>query len=175
MSDDYPEPERTITVEEAHLLHDQIDHSESEAEDAEDEVNEAYQKRRAAETREMVKRLEGKGLRESEIREQYRNTAGMLDDLEADTVEWAKTLARHDTARQIINEYFGGTGNEPVELGDLVGDGELEDGTIKLEGMKRTVHLTCSTEGMARATANTFLQKAGTSLDELRSGVGQPL
>lgn len=174
MSDEYPDPKRTVIVEEAHLLHDQIDHSESEAEDAEEETNEAYHTRRRSETREMVARLEGDGLRESEILEQYKNTAEELDDLEAGTVEWAHTLARHDTARQIITEYFGGTGSESVDLGDITASSLYEDGTIELIGMKgRKAHMTVESESTALATADTFLAEAGTSIDELESSAGR--
>lgn len=176
MSGESPDPERTIIVEEAHLLHDQIDHCETEAEDADEEVNREYHERRAVETRELVNQLEGNGLPESEVREQYEDTAQELDDLEADTVEWARTLARHDAARQTINEYFGGTGHGPVELGDITASSVYQDGTIELLGMKgRKAHMTVSSESTALATADTFLSEADTSIDELKSAVGRSL
>ena len=77
-----------------------------------------------------------------------------------ETIGLAKTVARLDTAKQVLEEYFGDS-RGPIKLGDLVASGDFDDSGIEIEGTRETAVLTATNEDIAFATANLFLIAAG--------------
>jgi hypothetical protein len=167
MSEDRPDPERTVIVEEAHLLHDQIEFSEEEYENADNDIEEAYHQTRVKETQKLATKIESDGLSESRVRGMKSEADEQAREFDEETPESARVIAKLETAEQVLEEYFGDQ-RGPVELGDIVASSVYEGGTVELNGLKNSAMLTVSDEANARATADAILGGADLSIEDER-------
>ena len=170
-SDERPEPDRTVIVEEAHLLADQIEHSEQEYEAVDNDAKEAYHRTWVKEAQEYKRQIEGDGLREQRVREIVEDAAEEVSEADDGTPAEARAAGKLDAARQVLGRYFGDE-NGRIDLGDIAGS-KVDDDIITLDGTKNRVEFTISEEGMARATADTILQAAGVDAESAHSVGGR--
>lgn len=158
MSNDIPEPERTVTVEKAHLLRAQVEHSEEEATDA-DEINETYHSERAEYTQERIQQIESEGITESELEESIEGNEQKIEDTEPDTEERLVPEALYDTDRQIHRRYFDG-GPDVVEV-EAVGLTGYDNGAVEFQDGTAKAIVTFPTEADARGAADAILSCNG--------------
>lgn len=166
MPGDNPETERTVIVEKAHLLHDQLEYSAENAENPENEVDAAYQNRRVELCEQYIDELEGDGLSESVVHGRFTEAQEKVNATEDETPETIVSYAEFDATKQVIREYFGGFEHDPVNLGDVMSSSLREGGLVVLNGTEGTAAFTISDEGMAMATADTILADTDVNVHE---------
>lgn len=169
MSDDMPDPERTVIVEEAHLLREQREYSQENAENADNEIDEAYQTRRAELCEEYLDALEGDGLRESDVRERAAEAKETLTETDEETPETGRTLAEHDAANQVLRQYFGDS-PDVIEVGEPMNIAGYEDGAVEFHGPGGKAIVEFSDEINARAAADCILDGVGAEDDAAMIG-----
>lgn len=160
-----PEPERTVIVEEAHLLRDQIEYSRDEQESADNDIEEAYHEKRVSESEVMLSRLEGEGLKEAAVRSVKEESEESADEYDEECPDFAREMAKLDTAKQVLREYFDDR-QGPVALGTIAASTVYEGGVVELMGATDAAVLEVEDEVDARAAADSILQGAGLSLEE---------
>lgn len=158
MSDDIPEPERTVTVEKAHLLRAQIEHAEEQAEDT-DDINETYHNLRKQFTEERIEQIESDGISESQIEEEMERLKDDIESTEPDTDERLEVEAEFDTLRQIHARYFGG-GPDVVEVAVRRVTG-YDNGNVEFQDGSGKALVTFDSEMDARAAADCILDSNG--------------
>ncbi len=158
MSDDIPDPERTITVEEAHLLRAQVEHCEKEAAEG-DEINEQYHTQRAEFTEERIEQIESEGISESEIEESIEELKERVKATEPDTDDRLEAEAEFDTVRQIHQRYFDG-GPDVVEVEAVRATG-YDDGAVEFQDGSEKAIVTFPSEADARGAADMILDSHG--------------
>ncbi|ELY97167.1 hypothetical protein, partial [Natrialba asiatica] len=119
MSDDIPDPVRTVSVEKAHLLHEQAAFSEDEYENTDNEIEAAYHETHVEYTHERIEQIEGDGLRGIDVRESRDEFKDEFDEYDEECVEGAKLAAKWDTEKQILREYFD-EGEDTFEVGEAM-------------------------------------------------------
>lgn len=167
MSDEIPDAERTIIVEEAHLLHEQIEFSENEFENADNDIEAAYHQTRVQETQELAADLEGDGLRESRVREMKQSAAEKANEFDEETEESARVVAKLDTAKQTLSEYFG-DGPTEVEVAQMTG---YQNGAVEFRGVNGSAVLTFPDEAQARGAADAILDCNGIEDEAAKVGM----
>ena len=168
MSDDIPEPERTVVVEEAHLLRAQAEHSKEQAADG-DEVNEKYHQQRVEFTEERIGQIESEGISESEIEETIGELKERVEETEPDTDERLEAEAEFDTVRQIHQRYFdGGPDVVEVEAVRLTG---YENGAVEFQDSSGKAIVTFPSEADARGAADAILDCNGIEDEAARVGM----
>ncbi len=167
MSDDIPEPERTVTVEEAHLLRAQVEHCEEQAAEG-DEINEKYHTQRAEFTEERIEQIESGGIAESEIEDAVEQLKKRVKATEPDTDERIEAEAEFDTVRQIHQRYFDG-GPDVVEVEAVRATG-YDDGAVEFQDGSGKAIITFPSEADARGAADMILDSHG--IEDEASHVG---
>lgn len=168
MSDDIPEPERTVTVEEAHLLRAQAEHSEEQAAEG-DEIDEKYHQRRVEFTEERIEQIESEGISESEIEEAIDQLKETVEQTEPDTDERLEAEAEFDTVRQIHQRYFdGGPDVVEVEAVQFIG---YENGAVEFQDGSAKATVTFPSEADARGAADAILDCNGIEDEAARVGM----
>lgn len=168
-NDDLPEPDRTVSVEQAHLLREQLEYSRENAEKAANEVDEAYQNRRVELTEKYIEDIEGDGLRKSDLQEELERAQEELQSFDEETPEMGATVAERDAARQILRRYFD-DGPDVVEV-EAVSVTGYENGTIDIQDGSGRAILTFPSEADARATADSILECNGIEDEAARVGM----
>lgn len=160
MSEDIPDPERTVIVEKAHLLHEQAEFSDDENENASNYIEAAYHETRAAYTRERIDAIEGDGLAEQDVRDARDEIKAEFDEYDEECADGARLAAKWDTEKQILGEYFGETDNV-VEVGEAMNVMGYEDGAVAFHGPGGKAIVEFSDEINARAAADCILDGVG--------------
>ncbi|QCC57219.1 hypothetical protein [Natrinema thermotolerans] len=169
MSDDLPDPERTVIVEKAHLLHEQLEYSRENAEDPDNEIDAAYQERRVDVTESYIEAIEGDGLSEADVRDDLDAARDVLSDTEEETPEVGRRVAEADTAKQILGRYFGEDDNT-LEVGEAMNVMGYEDGSVAFHGPGGKAIVEFSDEINARAAADCILDGVGAEDDAAMVG-----
>lgn len=167
--DDYPEPNRTVIVEEAHLLHDQAEFSDEEHENASNDIEAAYHETRAEYTRERIDAIEGDGLAEQDVRDARDEFKTEFDEYDEECVDGARVAAKWDTEKQILREYFDET-DDVVEVGEAMNVMGYEDGAVAFHGPGGKAIVEFTDEINARAAADCILDGAGAEDDAAMVG-----
>jgi len=168
MSDDIPEPERTVVVEEAHLLRAQAEHSKEQAAEG-DQINEKYHEKRVEFTEGRIEQIESDGISESEIEESINELKETVEETEQDTNERLEAEAEFDTVRQIHQRYFDG-GPDVVEV-EAVGLTGYESGAVECHDSSGKAIVTFPTEADARGAADAILDCNGIEDEAARVGM----
>jgi hypothetical protein len=158
MSDDIPEPDRTVTVEEAHLLRAQVEHSEEQASQG-DEINQKYHEERVQYTRERINQIESQGISESDLEDTIEELREQVEDTEPDTDERIPVEAKLDTDQQINERYFDNGPDEVVV--ECVGLTGYDNGAVEFKDGSGRAIVEFPSEADARGAADAILSCNG--------------
>ncbi|MFC7216509.1 hypothetical protein ACFQO4_20835 [Saliphagus sp. GCM10025334] len=159
-----PEPQRTIIVERAHLLHDQLEYSEESIDTAEDSEEEAYHTHRVGLTEDYIDALEGDGLSEATVHETVETAREEIDGGLPASPEEAQVYAELDAAQQILRRYFDETPNV-LEVGAVGNVSGYTNGEVEFEGTGGKAIMEFNDEITARAAADCILDGVGAEED----------
>lgn len=166
---DRPEPDRQVSVEEAHLLHDQIEFSEEEYENSNNEIEQAYHQDRVKHSQELASGIEESGLSESDLKERKSELEAESKKFDEENVEFARVMAKLDSVKMVLEEYFGaGTDKVEVEVMQTTG---FDDGSVAVKGAGGIARISFTDEMQARAFADCVLDVNG--LEEEAAQVGR--